>query len=98
VICVAWERLDYTVYVLTVTNSAVSLNGDQRFADHSLNRIKHEHGDYVATGGRGMSREVLFRLETFHHKLHSENLVIEYDSLSGFHYRERRDSDRGLII
>lgn len=69
-----------------------------RFADHPLNRIMREHGDYVATGGRGMSGEVLFRLETFYHKLHSENLVIEYDPASGFHYRERLDSDRGLII
>jgi hypothetical protein len=51
-----------------------------RFADHPLNRIMREHGDYVATGGRGMSGEVLFRLETFYHKLHSENLVIEYDA------------------
>lgn len=71
-------------------------------------RRMRDHGEYVATGGRGMSKDKLNRLRSFYRKLRSENVVLEFDpgieprpgvsSQGGFVFRPRTDVDADLII
>jgi transcriptional regulator with XRE-family HTH domain len=66
------------------------------------------HGEYVETGGKGMSDDQLKRLRGFYKKLREENLVVEYDpnippipgvsSVGGWAYRGRLKSDGDLLI
>lgn len=66
------------------------------------------HGDYMATGGNGMDPTALGALRDFHHKLHDDGLVVEYDpnidahdgidNYAGFAYRTRTGDDGDLII
>lgn len=69
-------------------------------------RRLRDHGEYVATGGMGMSADKLARLRGFYEKLRSS--VLEYDpaippeegvSLAGgIAFRERRPDDGDLLI
>ena len=80
---------------------------------HELNqstqyRRMRDHGEYMATGGKGMSEDKLKRLRSFYRKLLKENVVVEFDpeipaepgvsSVGGFAYRPRRKIDGELII
>jgi hypothetical protein len=74
----------------------------------SAYRRMRDHGEYMATGGKGMSYDKLSRLRSFYKKLREENLVLEYDPNlppepgvalhGGFAYRRRRKSDGDLLI
>lgn len=67
-----------------------------------------DHGEYIATGGAGMSHDKLSRLRGWYRKLREENLVVEFDptlppdpgvsSAGGWAYRKRRKSDGELLI
>lgn len=67
-----------------------------------------DHGEYVATGGVGMSEDKLARLRAFYRKLRDEHLVVEYDptlppiegvsNKGGWAYRKRRKSDGDLLV
>jgi hypothetical protein len=67
-----------------------------------------DHGEYAATGGKGMSKDKLDRLRSFYRKLRTENLVLEFDpsiepipgvsSRGGFAFRERTEADGDLLI
>jgi hypothetical protein len=67
-----------------------------------------DHGEYVATGGRGMHQDELRRLRSFYQKLRDENLVVEFDpeipptpgvsKTGGWAYRNRLPSDGDLLI
>src|ERR1700757_2562041 len=67
-----------------------------------------DHGEYVATGGVGMSEDKLTRLRAFYRKLHDEHLVVEYDptlppepgvsNAGGWAFRKRRKSDGDLLV
>lgn len=69
-------------------------------------RRLRDHGEYIATGGIGMSAEKLSRLRSFYKRL--ENTVIEYDPdipgepgvspAGGIAFRKRRKSDADLLI
>lgn len=71
-------------------------------------RRMRDHGEYVATGGVGMSQDKLNRLRSFYQKLRDENLVLEFDpeipptpgvsNKGGFAYKKRRASDGDLLI
>lgn len=71
-------------------------------------RRLRDHGEYVATGGIGMSELKLSRLRGFYKKLRDENVVVEFDPeiepvpgavfTGGFAYRKRRKSDGDLLI
>lgn len=71
-------------------------------------RRMRDHGEYVATGGVGMSEDKLKRLRSFYKKLRDGNLVVEFDPTlppepgvsahGGFAYRRRRKSDGDLLI
>lgn len=67
-----------------------------------------DHGEFMATGGRGMSEDKLKRLRSWWHKLREENLVVEFDPnlppvpgvspRGGFAYRQRVSDDDELLI
>lgn len=67
-----------------------------------------DHGEYMATGGLGMSQDKLSRLRGFYRKLHDDNVVLEYDpglppepglsSQGGWAYRSRVGADEDLLI
>lgn len=67
-----------------------------------------DHGEYMATGGKGMSEDKLKRLRSFYKKLRDEGLVVEFDpdlppqpgvsNKGGFAYRKRRKSDGDRLI
>ena len=67
-----------------------------------------DHGEYVATGGVGMSEDKLQRLRSFYRKLRENNLVVEFDPnippipgisyRGGWAYRGRLPEDGDLLI
>ncbi|ATL70741.1 hypothetical protein [Nocardia terpenica] len=70
-------------------------------------RNMRDHAEYMVTNGEGMSAEKLKRLRGFYRKLHSENVVLEFDpnippspgiGIGGFAYRARTPEDGDLII
>jgi hypothetical protein len=75
---------------------------------NSVYRRMRDHGEYMATGGTGMSFDSLRRLRGFYRKLRDEKLVVEFDPdlpavpgfalYGGFALRKRRKSDGDLII
>jgi hypothetical protein len=71
-------------------------------------RRMRDHGEYIATGGKGMSEDKLNRLRTFYRKINEERLVLEFDpslppepgvsNKGGFAFRDRRPEDGDLLI
>jgi hypothetical protein len=71
-------------------------------------RRLRDHGEFVATGGAGMTDEKLVRLRGFYKFLRDEDCVVEFDpdiepqagvaGKGGFAYRPRRKNDRDLLI
>ncbi len=71
-------------------------------------RRLRDHGEYMATGGKGMSEDKLKRLRAFYKKLKDEDLVLEYNpdfkpvkgfaNKGGFRLQPRRPSDGDLLI
>lgn len=67
-----------------------------------------DHGEYMATGGKGMARYKLDRLRAWYRKLREDNVVVEYDprippepgvsNRGGFAYRDRRQTDGDLLV
>lgn len=67
-----------------------------------------DHGEWVATGGIGMSEDKLKRLRAFWKKLRDENLVVEYDpnipptpgvcNRGGWAFRKRLKKDGNLLV
>lgn len=67
-----------------------------------------DHGEFMVTGGSGMSEGKLKGLRSWWRKLQDENLVLEFDPeippipgvspYGGFAYRERLSDDRNLLI
>lgn len=80
-----------------------------KFHNASPNRRMRDHGEYMATGGEGMSQAKLQRLTWFYRFLQENDLVVEFDpnlppeagvsSDGGFAYRPRKTSDgKDLLI
>lgn len=71
-------------------------------------RRLRDHGEFMQTGGVGISREKMTSLKNWWRKLRDENLVVEFDpnippipgvaSRGGFTYRERTIEDDDLLI
>lgn len=68
-------------------------------------RSLRDHGEYMATGGKGMSEAKFKRLRTLYRKVHA-GYVVEFDpeippgetKSGGWAYRERTPEDGDLII
>lgn len=66
------------------------------------------HGDFMATGGRGMDAAVVEQVRAFHSRMQDENVVIEFDpnipaaegidGAAGFAFRTRTVDDEGLLV
>jgi transcriptional regulator with XRE-family HTH domain len=76
-----------------------------RFSTQVPYKRLRDHGEFYGTAGKGMSSEKLSLLMAFYKRLESQ--VVEFDpdfgpsdgvGLGGFAYRERLDSDEGLMI
>lgn len=76
-----------------------------RFSTQVPYKRLRDHGEFYATGGKGMSVEKLSLLKSFYKRL--EDQVVEFDpglppcegaGIGGFAYRERLDSDGDLLI
>jgi hypothetical protein len=71
-------------------------------------RRLRDHGEYVATQGKGMSQDKLQRLRTFYRKLREDNVVLEFDpsippipgvsNKGGWAFRGRVSADEDLLI
>ncbi|QIS07786.1 XRE family transcriptional regulator [Nocardia brasiliensis] len=67
-----------------------------------------DHGEYIASGGVGMSERKLKGLRSWYEMLRKYNYVLEFDphqppiygvsKYGGFVYRERQESDGNLLI
>lgn len=77
-------------------------------AQTSPYRRLRDHGEYIATQGKGMSEDKLERLRSFYRKLREENVVLEFDpdiepipgvsNQGGWAFRERVPEDDDLLI
>lgn len=66
------------------------------------------HGDFIATGGRGMDTADLERVHSFHARLRDANVVIEFDpnipadqgidGAAGFAFRPRTIDDEDRLV
>ena len=107
---VSWHRKNYTS---TRTPRELVNEHFPWKVPHELNqqspyRRLRDHGEYMATGGKGMSADKLQRLRTFYRKLINGNLVVEFDptlppvpgvaNKGGFAFRSRKARDGDLII
>lgn len=80
----------------------------QEMSETAPARKMRDHGEFIATGGKGMSDATLTRLRNFYKKLRDEDLVLEFDpeippepglsNKGGFAYRPRRPEDGDLLI
>lgn len=71
-------------------------------------RRLRDHGEYVATQGKGMSPDKLQRLRAFYRRLRDEDLVLEFDpsippipgvsNKGGWAFRGRVSTDEDLLI
>ncbi|ANA87018.1 immunity repressor [Gordonia phage Strosahl] len=71
-------------------------------------RRLRDHGEYMRTGGKGMSEDKLNRLKKWWKKLRDEDIVVEFDpeipptpgvaKTGGFAYRPRVIGDDDLLI
>lgn len=81
---------------------------DEEQGKTSAVRRLRDHGEYMATDGRGMGEDKLSRLRSWYQMLRDEDVVVEFDpnipplpgvALSGgFAYRQRKRVDSDLLI
>lgn len=107
---VSWQKITYggsltprqivnEAWPWKTTNLHGKAKGYQRLRDH---------GEYMATGGKGMNDDKLSRLRSWYKKLRDENVVLEFNPdfppergvcpHGGFRYVTRRKSDEDLLI
>lgn len=107
---ISWHKLTYGGHLTTrqivnkawpwkTTNDHSKAKGYQRLRDH---------GEFMATGGKGMNDDKLQRLLSWWEKLRDENVVLEFDPdappepgvspRGGFRYVPRLDCDGDLLI
>jgi hypothetical protein len=107
---VSWHRATYggTPTVRQIVNEQWPWDTN---TDHSKNKAYHHlrnHGEFMVTGGKGMSVDKRARLIAWWARLRDENVVLEFDpSLpplagvaphGGFRYTTRLPSDGDLLI
>ena len=80
---------------------------EPQFGSAGVLQHVRNHGEYMMTGGVGMSEGELKRLAGFHNRLRKFGLVVEYDpaippspevTMGGFAYRTREPADEHLIV
>lgn len=91
-----------------IVNQSFPFQVRSEHAQASPYRRLRDHGEYIATGGKGMTDDKLRRLRWFYRKLRDQNLVVEYDpslppepgvsTAGGWAYRKRKKSDGNLLV
>lgn len=91
-----------------IVNRSFPFQVRSEHAQASPYRRLRDHGEYIATGGKGMTDDKLKRLRWFYRKLRDQNLVVEYDpslppepgvsTAGGWAYRKRKKSDGNLLV
>lgn len=91
-----------------IVNQHFPFQVPERLGQTSPYRRLRDHGEYVATGGVGMSEDKLKRLRSWYRMLRDKNLVVEYDptlppepgvsNKGGWALRRRRKSDGDLLV
>ncbi|WP_167097110.1 Repressor-like immunity protein [Mycobacterium sp. DL592] len=107
---VSWHKVTYGGFLTPrqVVNKAWPWKTTDLHGRSKPYQYLRNHGEFMATGGKGMSQEKLKRLESWWKKLRDENVVLEFDPnippvpgvapYGGFAYRTRRASDGDLLI
>jgi len=107
---VSWHKVEYGGELNTrqiVNQHWPWVTTKKQGASTAYQRLR-DHGEFMATGGKGMSEGKLKRLQTWLNYLREQQVVLEFDpelppepGLSphgGFAYRKRLKSDADLLI
>jgi predicted transcriptional regulator len=107
---VSWHKKTYggALNPREIVNLNFPWKVSAELAQASVCRQIRDHGEYMATGGKGMSQAKLDRVRTLYRKLRRDNVVVEYDPAippqpgvcvtGGFAFRPRLDTDGDLLI
>lgn len=107
---VSWQKKTYGGRLTTrqIVNQAWPWNTTDLHGKSKAFQRLRDHGEYMATGGRGMNEDKITRLKAWWRKLRDENVVLEFDPgippirgvspHGGFAYRPRLASDGELLI
>lgn len=107
---VSWHKKTYggTLTPREIVNLNFPWKVSAELAQASVCRQMRDYGEFIATGGKGMTEPKLNRVRTLYRKLRKGNLVVEFDpaipplpgvcKTGGFAYRERVESDGDLLI
>lgn len=107
---VSWHKVEYngSLTPRETVNKAFPWKVPHHLNQATQYRRLRDHGEFMATGGKGMSEDSLKRLRAWYRKLRDENVVVEFDpdipptpgvaKHGGFAYRKRRKSDGDMLI
>jgi hypothetical protein len=107
---VSWHKVTYRGQLTTrqIVNKAWPWKTTVLHSKSAAFMRLRDHGEFMATGGHGMSEDKLRRLRAWWDMLRKENVVLEFDpnippqrGLSphgGFAYRPRKVEDGDLLI
>jgi len=107
---VSWHKMTYGGHLTTrqVVNKAWPWKTTSPHGKSKVYQRLRDHGEYVATGGSGMSDTKIKLLKSWWRTLRDKNVVVEFDPnlppekgispYGGFAYRERIPEDGDLII
>lgn len=107
---VSWHKVTYGGRLTTrqIVNKAWPWKTTKLHGKSKAYQRLRDHGEFIVTGGHGMSDDKIKRLESWWRKLRDENIVVEFDPsfppergvspYGGFAYRKRIPEDGDLII
>lgn len=107
---VSWHKSVYGLHLTPrqVVNKSWPWQTTKEHGKSKAYQRLRDHGEYMATGGKGMNDDKLSRLRNWYKKLREGNLVLEFDPnippepgvapYGGFAYRQRVKQDGDLLI
>ena len=107
---VSWQKVTYGGAVSTrqIVNEAWPWHTTHAHSRSKCFQRMRDHGEFMATGGRGMTDDKLNRLYAWWRQLRDLDVVLEFDPdlppekgispNGGFAYRKRKKSDEDLLI
>lgn len=107
---VSWHKYEYGGFLTPrqIVNKAWPWKTSNKHSKCKPFQRLRDHGEYMATGGRGMNEDKLSRLRSWYQMLREENVVLEFDPEippiagvspnGGFRYVPRKKSDKDLLI
>lgn len=107
---VSWHLKTYGAPLSTrqIVNQAWPWETENGHDQSTAYKRLRDHGEFMRTGGKGMSEDKLKRLKSWYRKLRDENIVVEFDPdlppikgvspVGGFAYRPRESGDGDLLI